>query len=159
MLTTTGCLLAVAALTAGCSADDDPGAPVAGGSTGSTAAAGRSATAGDPAATAGAAGPTGTLVIRVRVGERCPHEPATPDPSCSPVPLPSTAVRVLDAGGEVVAEGESGGSGTLRLAVPPGDYTVQAADLPDYRLTPSQPATVAAGGSVEVLLTYGNGIQ
>ena len=155
MLTTTGCLLALALLSTGCSADDDLGAPAAGAS---TAAAGSSATAGDPATSAPAAGPDGTLVIRVRVGEQCPHEPTTPDPSCSPVPLPSTGVTVL-AGGDVVAEGESGGSGTLRLAVPAGDYTVRGADLPDYRLTPSQPATVTAGDSVEVLLTYGNGIQ
>jgi hypothetical protein len=155
VLTTTGCLLALTLLSTGCSADDDPGAPAAGGS---TAAAGSSATAADPPTSAPAAGSDGTLVIRVRVGEQCPHEPTTPDPSCSPVPLPSTEVTVL-AGGDVVAEGASGGSGTLRLAVPAGDYTVRGADRPDYRLTPYQPVTVTAGESVEVLLTYGNGIQ
>ena len=156
MLTTTGCLLALAVLATGCSADDDPAGPA---TSGSTAAAGSSAAAGDPAGTAGTGAAAGTLVIRVRVGEQCPHEPATPDPSCSPVPLPATGVTVLDAGGDVVAEGESAPSGTLRLTVSPGDYTVRGADLPDYRLTPSQPATVTSDAAVEVLLTYGNGIQ
>jgi hypothetical protein len=159
VLRTTGGLLALAVLTTGCSAGDDPGGPASGGS---TAAAGSSATTGGAAgtgSTGGTGGPAGTLVIRVRVGEQCPHEPATPDPRCSPVPLPATEVTVLDADGDVVAEGESAGSGTLRLAVPPGSYTVRGANLPDYLLTPSQPATVTAGAAVEVLLTYGNGIQ
>ena len=99
------------------------------------------------------------LTVRIQEGERCPQAPVTPDPDCSPVPLPRVLVQVVDGSGDVIATGQSSGSGRVDLRVPSGRYTVRGADLAAYRLTPATDVDVPSEGRVEVLLTYGNGIQ
>ena len=120
-------------------------------------------TASPPAAgateTPGDGGATGVLLVRVQEGEQCPQEPVTPDPRCSPVPLPATGVTVLAADGSPVARAESAAGGTLRFRLPAGTYTVRGDMLSEYALSPEQPGRVDAGSTVEVVLTYGNGTQ
>ena len=116
------------------------------------------ATAGAVSAPAGT-GRTGVLVVRVQEGEQCAQMPRTPDPRCSPVPLPATGVTVLDSEGTEVARARSEAGGMLRLSLPAGSYTVRGERLAQFALTPEQPGWVTPDGTVEVVLTYGNGFQ
>jgi hypothetical protein len=99
------------------------------------------------------------LDVLVQEGERCPHVPPTPDPSCDPVPLESVAVTVLNQSGQTVASGRSDSHGRVRFGVPAARYVVRGERLKKYSIQPEQPATATDGSTTRVVLTYGNGIQ
>lgn len=101
----------------------------------------------------------GVLVVDVAVGDQCPHEPRTPDPSCSPVPMAGVQVAVRRPGGQPVAEARTGGQGRVTFRLAGGDYVVTGVELEDYEVTPSQDVAVSAGRRTSVRLTYGHGFQ
>lgn len=101
----------------------------------------------------------GFLVVDVAIGDQCPHEPRTPDPSCSPVPMAGVQVGVRRPGGQPVAEARTGEQGRVTFRLAGGHYVVTGAQLEGYEVTPSQGVAVSAGRRTSVRLTYGHGFQ
>lgn len=146
-------LLAALLLSPACSAADPGGAPT-------PALSGRPG-ASDP--TSGQPGPgpagRGELRIIIQLGDQCPHIPTVPDPSCVPKPRSGTGYAVGTENGGVVTRGRSGADGRAVVPVPAGDYVVRGEPVAGYRITPERRVRVSESESVEVPLTYTNGIQ
>ena len=139
-----GILLGALLLATGCGVVDG-GEPTTGRPTAATGG-----TVG-PVATTGRAG-DGRALLRIvtQLGEQCPHEPITPDPRCDPKPRPDTGFEVRSAAGEVVTRGRSGADGRA---------TVRGETVAGWRIAPQRRVTVDGTGTVEVPLTWTNGIQ
>lgn len=59
----------------------------------------------------------------------------------------------------MVTRGRSGADGRAVVPVPAGDYVVRGEPVAGYRITPERRVRVSESESVEVPLTYTNGIQ
>jgi hypothetical protein len=102
-----------------------------------------------------------TLLVEALAGPTCPVETDPPDPDCAPRPVAAApiVVRSVD-GGQIVAEGETGADGRLSLAIPAGDYVVEAGPVEGLMAAPAPvPASVLAGEASEVQLAYDTGIR
>lgn len=96
--------------------------------------------------------PTSGVAGQVHLGPQCPVE--TVDDPCDDKPAADVEVTVSEqvpgdsyTAGRVVATGRTGGDGTFRIAVAPGEYVVTAkagmsCELMDARVVASQFVTV-----------------
>lgn len=153
-----GVIAAVAAvlLAAGC---DAPGGATPTGT--ATFGAGATSTApGGSATTAAVPGRAGQEVrITTQLGEQCPHIPAAPDPRCDPKPRPGTGFEIRSVSRDFVARGRSGPDGRVTVPVAADTYLVRGEPVEGYRFTPERRVTVGRDATVDVPLTYTNGIQ
>jgi hypothetical protein len=100
------------------------------------------------------------LVVKVRLGDICPHVTVPPSPDCAPKPLAGARLRLLNAAGQTVSAGRSGADGKVRLRAPAGTYTLVARPVSGGRITPKpQGVTLARGVKRSLVLTYFTGIQ
>ncbi|MEV1145550.1 hypothetical protein [Micromonospora sp. NPDC049799] len=148
-----GILLGALLLSTGCGVVDG-GEPTTGRPTAATGG-----TVGPVAPTGRAGDGRALLRIVTQLGEQCPHEPVTPDPRCDPKPRPDTGFEVRSAAGDVVTRGRSGADGRATVAVGPGTYDVRGETVAGWRIAPQRRVTVDGNGTVEVPLTWTNGIQ
>ncbi|MGS2616298.1 hypothetical protein ACVCAH_17495 [Micromonospora sp. LZ34] len=154
-----GVIAAVAAvvLAAGCDAPDDatPDGTTTPGASATTTAPGGGATI---TAAPGRAG-QGEVRITTQLGEQCPHIPATPDPRCDPEPRSGTGFEIRSTTRDFVARGRSGPDGRATVPVAADTYLVRGEPIEGYRFTPERRVTVGSDATVDVPLTYTNGIQ
>jgi hypothetical protein len=102
---------------------------------------------------------TGMTIVATS-GPGCPVESNPPDPACAPGPVVGAKVVVKDGKGVVVAEGTTGLTGTLDLAVSPGLYTVEASPVEGLVGTPElKSVNVTDGARAIVDLGYDTGIR
>jgi carboxypeptidase family protein len=96
---------------------------------------------------------------RVTAGPTCPVERPN-DPTCAARMVGNATLVVTDASGTEVARFVTDGSGLFRLALDPGEYTVQASQVEALMGTPG-PATVEVRQGAETWLdvTYDTGIR
>lgn len=93
-------------------------------------------------------------------GPVCPVERNPPDPSCAPRPVAGATIVIRDGSGAQVAVAISGADGAYRVAVPPGEYVVDAQPVQGLLGTaPKQAATVEAGAMTDIPLDYDTGIR
>jgi hypothetical protein len=100
------------------------------------------------------------LTIRATAGPICPVESVPPDPSCAHRPVVGARIVIKDGSGATVADGSTGLLGTLDVALPRGDYLVEAAPVEGYMGTPA-PTSASVGGEIPVAvdLGYDTGIR
>jgi len=100
------------------------------------------------------------LVVKVRLGDICPHDTVPPSPECAPQPLAGARLRLLDANGRAVSAGKSGADGKVRLRARAGEYTLAARPVSGVRITPgAQSVTLARGVKRSLVVTYFTGMQ
>ena len=100
------------------------------------------------------------LVVKVRLGDICPHDTVPPSPECAPQPLAGARLRLVAASGHAVSAGKSGADGKVRLRARPGAYTLVAKPVPGVRITPEpQAVTLARGVKRSRVVTYFTGMQ
>ncbi len=92
-------------------------------------------------------------------GPTCPVE-RPGDPNCARRMVDGATLVVNDGGGAEVARFTTDGSGLFRVALPPGEYTVQASPVQGLMGTPG-PATVEVQAAAETWLelAYDTGIR
>ena len=96
-------------------------------------------------------------MVTVRAGDRCPHVPASPDPSCDPVPLAGAPIVVRTGG--TAQERATDADGIVRLPLDPGPIEVAGRAFERYEQTLTSTALIDRGATTTVVLTYGTGIQ
>jgi hypothetical protein len=95
----------------------------------------------------------------VTAGPTCPVVQAG-DTSCDPRPVAGAVLVVRDAGGSEVARVTTGGSGLYRIALAPGDYTLEPQPVEGLLGTaPPASLTVAAGVLTIQSVSYDTGIR
>ena len=100
------------------------------------------------------------LVVKVRLGDICPHDTVPPSPECAPKPLAGVRLRLVDASGRTVSAGKSRANGKVRLSARAGVYTLVAKPVEGVRITPKpQGVTLTRGVKQSLVLTYFTGIQ
>jgi Carboxypeptidase regulatory-like domain len=105
--------------------------------------------------------PPGTgLSITAVAGPTCPVERVPPDPACAPRPVAGATIIVIDAQGATVTTVVTDAAGTATVAVPAGEYVVQARPVTGLMGTPeAQTVTVVGGAMSPVDLGYDTGIR
>lgn len=95
----------------------------------------------------------------VLLGPTCPV--VTQDSPCPDEPLSGVTVRVLEDGEPIEATTTSDASGRFELALPPGNYTLEAVLGPDDPGMFAKPVdvTVPSGAFVEVVVPVDSGIR
>lgn len=100
----------------------------------------------------------GTVIL----GPTCPvsggGESFNPVPAACLTPYAAQMV-VLDGENKVVARISSGGDGTFKVDVPPGDYVVTPATNDSYPIAQPVSVTVVPGQYVTVQINYDTGIR
>lgn len=96
-------------------------------------------------------------MVTVRVGDRCPHVPASPDPSCDPLPLAGAPIQVRSGG--AVEEVVTDPGGVVQVPVAAGPVEVAGRAFGRYEQTQTSTALVEPGATTTVVLTYVTGIQ
>jgi hypothetical protein len=113
---------------------------------------------GSPAPSASASTIATGVAGRVLAGPTCPVE-RPGDPACSPRPV-ANATLTVRSGDAVVATITTDAGGSYRIALPPGDYTLEAAPVAGVMRTPlPMPFSVAATGVTPLDVTYDTGIR
>lgn len=108
----------------------------------------------------GSAAKRSVLVVKVRLGDICPHDTDPPSPDCAPKPLAGARLRLVNSDGHAVSAGRSGADGKVRLRAPAGTYTLVAKPVSGVRITPNpQSVTLTRGVRRSLVLTYFTGIQ
>lgn len=103
--------------------------------------------------------PMGMTVVATS-GPVCPVESNPPDPQCAPRPVVGAMIVVKDGSGSIVAEGTTGLTGTVDLAVSPGLYTVEASPVEGLLGTPDpRSINVTESARATVALGYNTGIR
>jgi|tagenome__1003787_1003787.scaffolds.fasta_scaffold20806308_2 hypothetical protein len=94
----------------------------------------------------------------VLAGPTCPVE-RPGDPACSPRPV-ANATLTVRSGDAVVATTTTDAGGAYRIALPPGDYTIESAPVGGLMGTPSPISFSVAGTALTPLdVTYDTGIR
>jgi hypothetical protein len=95
----------------------------------------------------------------VTAGPTCPVE-RPGDPSCVPRPVAGAVLVVRSAAGAEVARFTTDASGLYRIALPPGDYSIEPQPVTGLMGT-ARPATftVAAGALTSLAIAYDTGIR
>jgi hypothetical protein len=107
---------------------------------------------------ASAEGRTG-VAGRVAGGPSCPVEQPG-DPACAPRVVAGAVLTVRGGDGSEVARVTTDGSGLFRIALPPGDYTLEAAPVEGFMSAPGpQPFTVTGGAETWLDVPYDTGIR
>jgi hypothetical protein len=82
------------------------------------------------------------------------------DPNCAPRPVAGATLEVRNATADVIATATTDGSGWYRIALPPGNYTLEPGPAEDFMSGPSpQPFTVHDGRETRLDLAYDTGIR
>ena len=91
-------------------------------------------------------------------GPTCPV--ARPnDPACADRPIAGVAVHILDATGLEVATLQTDAAGGFTVALPPGQYRVQA-DAVEGMMGTAQPVDVTVGATLALVqLAFDTGIR
>jgi hypothetical protein len=96
---------------------------------------------------------------RATGGPTCPVE-RPGDPACAGRMVEGAALVVRGADGSEVARFTTDGSGLFRIALPPGDYTLEAGPVEGYMSAPGpQPFTVTSGAETWLDVPYDTGIR
>ncbi len=96
---------------------------------------------------------------RATGGPTCPVEQPG-DPSCAGRTVAGAALLVRAADGTEVAKFTTDGSGLFRIALPPGDYTLEANPVEGYMGAPGPaPFTVTGGAETWLDAPYDTGIR
>lgn len=100
------------------------------------------------------------LRITATAGPTCPVETNPPDPACAARPVPDAVVIIRDGGGTEVARGTLDAQGFAFIALPEGDYVVEAQPVDGLMGPPAPlPATISDGMATAVDLAYDTGIR
>ncbi len=103
--------------------------------------------------------PTGMTVVAT-AAPVCPVESNPPDPACAARPVAGATIAIKDSSGATAAEGRTGLTGAVDLAVSPGIYTVEARPVEGLMGTPDPVSvTVTDGLRAIVELGYDTGIR
>jgi hypothetical protein len=104
----------------------------------------------------GAGGDSGIRGVVV-TGPRCPVESA--ESPCPDEPVPNTEIQVKRSG-EVVATATSDDEGNFEIALPPGEYSVEAvAEMIGMGYAKPVDVTVTDGAFVQVSVVIDTGIR
>lgn len=96
---------------------------------------------------------------RVTGGPTCPVE-RPGDPACAPRLVAGAVLVVKGAGGTEIARTTTDASGFYRIALPPGEYTLEASPVEGFMSGPAPtPFTVADGALTALDLSYDTGIR
>ncbi len=100
------------------------------------------------------------LAITAVAGPTCPVETIPPDPACAPRPVAGATVNVLNGQGTGVATVVLDAKGAAIVAIPAGNYVVQAKPAAGLMGTPGpMNVTVVDGTLTPVILSYDTGIR
>lgn len=100
------------------------------------------------------------LAITAVAGPTCPVETIPPDPACAPRLVAGAKVDILDGQGATVATVVLDAQGAAVVALPAGNYVVQAQPAAGLMGTPeSMNVTVVDGTLTPVVLSYDTGIR
>ncbi len=113
----------------------------------------------DQTATLASAATTSGVGGRVTGGPTCPVE-RPGDPACAARLVAGAMLVVKAAGGTEIARFTTDESGFYRIALPPGEYTLEASPVEGFMSGPApQPFTVADGALTVLDLSYDTGIR
>lgn len=99
------------------------------------------------------------LTITAVAGPTCPVE-TLGDPACKPRPVAGASVIILDGQGTSVATVVLDAQGSAVVALPAGNYVVQAQPAAGLMGTPeSMNVTIVDGALTPVVLSYDTGIR
>jgi len=122
-----------------------------------TVATGSKATTSTTAATPTTAGQSSGIAGQVTEGPTCPVQ-RTDDTSCADKPVPADITVRARATGGTAATAKAGSDGRFRVAVPPGDYTVEAQSPQAMRCSPAD-VTVSRDRYADVAVSCDTGIR